>query len=260
MNEKQNGIDETELHAYVDGQLCPDRIDAVEAALADDDELAQRAKVYAAQNEEIRVLFGPVALEQTPGRLRPRRLARTGARRRWLAPLAASVVWLAVGLAGGWFAKDRLGVDAVADATRHVVSDAVSAHRVYAVETLHPVEVFADREAHLVKWLSKRLGHTIRMPDLSPLGFKLIGGRLLPSEGGAPAAQFMYEDSFGQRVTIYLAPYHSGVETTFQYQETQGASAFIWLEPDIAFAIAGNLPREPLLEVSKIVYDAYENQ
>lgn len=258
MNAKPYDIDESELHAWVDGQLADARRAAVEAAVAADDGLAERARAYRAQNDEIRALFGDAAHEPVPNHLRPRRIAARRNRRRWLVPLAASVVWLAIGLAGGWLAHDRLGEGAVVEASRHVASRALSAHRVYAVEVRHPVEVFADEEAHLVKWLSKRLGHQIRTPDLTPQGFRLVGGRLLPAEGGAPAAQFMYENAAGRRVTVYASLYRSGQETAFRYQTVQDIGAFIWLEPDMAYAVAGDIPREPLLAVSRIVYDTLE--
>lgn len=258
MSDERIEIDEAELHAWVDGQLAPDRVHAVETAAASDPMLAVRLRAYADQNRELGALFGAVADEPLPERLRASGIASRQARKRWLTPVAASIAWLAVGLAGGWLASNGLGGRDLVVASRHIAEEAVSAHRVYAVEVLHPVEVFADQEAHLVKWLSKRLGHDIHAPDLAPLGFKLVGGRLLPAGGGEPAAQFMYEDRAGRRVTVYVSLYHSGQETAFRYEEMQGAGAFVWLEPDMGYAIAGDIPREPLLAVSRIVYDTFE--
>ena len=254
MNDKSFEIDETELHAWIDGQLDSDRAGVVEAAIAADAGLAARANAYAEQNREIKALFGGVADEPLPERLRAENISSRQSRRRWLMPVAASVAWLAIGLAGGWLANGWLGDRALVDASRHVAQEALSAHRVYAVEVLHPVEVFADQEAHLVKWLSKRLGRDIQTPDLAPLGFKLVGGRLLPAKGGEPAAQFMYEDQTGRRVTVYVSLYESGQETAFRYQD----GAFVWLEPEMGYAIAGDIPREPLLAVSNIVYETFE--
>jgi len=258
MSDKPFAMDETELHAWIDGQLDTERADAVDAAVSADAGRATRAKAYADQNRGIRALFGGVADEPLPERLRMANIASRQTRRRWLIPVAASIVWLAAGLAGGWLANGWLGDRVLVEASRQVADEAMSAHRVYAVEVLHPVEVFADQEAHLVKWLSKRLGHDIRTPDLAPLGFQLVGGRLLPAEGGEPAAHFLYEDESGRRVTVYVSLYASGQETAFRYQETQGAGAFVWLEPEIGYAIAGDIPREPLLAVSKIVYETFE--
>jgi len=259
MNNERFEIDDAELHAWIDGQLAPDRAGAVEAAVASDPALAARLQAYSDQNRELRALFGAVADEPLPERLRAAGIASGQIRKRWMIPVAASIACLAVGLAGGWLGNDRLGGRALVEASRHVAEEAMSAHRVYAVEVLHPVEVFADQEAHLVKWLSKRLGHEIHTPDLAPLGFKLVGGRLLPAGGGEPAAQFMYEDRAGRRVTVYVSLYNSGQETAFRYQEVQGAGAFVWLEPEMGYAIAGDIPRDPLLAISKVVYETFES-
>lgn len=258
MNQKRHDIDEVELHAYVDGVLPRDRLEAVEAAIAAEAALAEKAAAYAAQNDQIRSLFGQVAAEPVPARLNPKRIAARQRRRRWLVPVAASVVWLAAGVAGGWFAHDRLGESVAVDATKQVAEQAVSAYRVYAVEVLHPVEVFAEQEQHLVNWLSKRLGYRIRTPDFSPAGFHLVGGRLLPAAAGAPAAQFMFEDRTGRRLTLYVAPNDTGEETAFRFQELDGVSAFVWLEQGMGFAMTGEMPRERLLELSKVVYRTFE--
>jgi anti-sigma factor RsiW len=258
MSDKSLKIEDGELHAWIDGQLGEDRLRAVEEAVAADPALAAKAEAYAAQNRQLAALFGAVASEPLPDRLRAVKLAARWSRRRWMVPLAASIAWLAIGVLGGWLGNDWIGERPLAEASRLVAAEAVSAHRVYAVEVLHPVEVFAEQEEHLVKWLSKRLGHDIRTPDLSPLGFTLVGGRLLPAEGGEPAAQFLYEDRSGRRVTVYAALFPSGQETAFRYQEMGGAGAFVWLEPEMGYAIAGDIPREPLLAVSKIVYETFE--
>lgn len=258
MNDKPVEIDEAELHAWIDGRLGEDRADAVEAAVAADAGLAARAQALADQNREIRALFGGVADEPLPERLRAANIAARQSRRRRLAPIAASIAWLAAGLAGGWLANDWLEDSSLTEASRHVAEEAMSAHRVYAAEVRHPVEVFADEEAHLVKWLSKRLGRDMRVPDLAPLGFQLVGGRLLPAEGGEPAAHFLYEDGTGRRVTVYVSLYKSGQETAFRYQESQGAGAFVWLDPERGYAIAGDIPRERLLAVSRIVYESFD--
>ena len=258
MNTKRYELDDADLHAWVDGRLDGQARAAVEAALAADPDLAARARAYIDQNHDIRALYDGIASEPLPDRLRPARIAAMQRRRRWLVPVAASILWLAVGLTGGWLAHDRLADFGVGGATRAMAAEAISAYRVYAVEKLHPVEVGVSDADHLMKWLSRRVGYAMTAPDLSPLGFGLVGGRLLPAADGEAAAQLMYEDASGRRVTLYVSRNDSGQETAFRYQEAKGVGAFIWLEPDFGFAIAGDLPRQPLLEVSKIVYEAFE--
>jgi anti-sigma factor RsiW len=120
------------------------------------------------------------------------------------------------------------------------------------VEARHTVEVNADQEAHLVQWLSKRLGRELIVPDLAPAGFRLMGGRLLPAEYG-PAAQFMYENGSGERLTLYL---RAGVrdETAFRYHQEGGIGAFCWSDEGFGYAIAAKADRELLLRIAELVH------
>jgi anti-sigma factor RsiW len=103
-----------------------------------------------------------------------------------------------------------------------------------------------------MQWLSKRLGRQLVTPDLSGAGFRLMGGRLLPAEDG-PAAQFMYENGTGERLTLYL---RSGIgdETAFRYHEKGGIGAFYWSDEGFGYAIAARADRDPLLRIAEIVY------
>ena len=95
----------------------------------------------------------------------------------------------------------------------------------YSAEKVHVVEVGADQKDHLVGWLSKRVGTPLVAPDLSAEGFQLVGGRLLPA-AEKPAAQFMYQDRAGTRISLYVTPDTGKAETGFQLYEEDGARAF----------------------------------
>ena len=79
-----------------------------------------------------------------------------------------------------------------------------------------------------------------------------MGGRLLPAEDG-PAAQFMYENGTGERLTLYL---RSGIgdETAFRYHGEGGIGAFYWSDEGFGYAIAARADRCPLLRIAEIVY------
>lgn len=242
-------IDEHELHAYVDGALSPERAAAVEASLAADPAAASRAETYRRQNELLRAALAPVLDEPVPPHLPAR-----PARRRFSAALryggfAASLILAAV---LGWFLRGE--APARADFGQTLAQRALIAHLVYAPEVLHPVEVEARQEEHLVGWLSKRLGVPIRAPHLQDAGFRLVGGRLLPGDE-KPAAQFMYEDAQGRRLTLYVGTNAGGSrETAFRYAETNGVSTFYWIEDTLGYALSGELERARLLQVAEAVY------
>jgi anti-sigma factor RsiW len=252
-------IEEDDLQAWVDGRLTPGDYAAVEDYFAAHRESRERWSQYADQREGLRAAFAGLAEKPLPARLRVARLTAEQRRRRQrqLARIAAAVALLLAGGIGGWVAHDLLPAftsSASAVLASAVFDDAIAAHRTYSVEVRHPVEIGASEEAHLVQWLSKRLGHQLIVPDLSALGFRLIGGRLLPADSG-PAALFMYEDGKGTRLSCYYLVADVAGETEFQFREQNGISAFYWVEDGLAYAIAANAPRDLLLRVAEIVYE-----
>ena len=79
MIDRNPAVAEEELHAYVDGELAPDRRVAVEAWLASHPEDAARVAQWRSQADAIRARFGMLASEPVPARFDLDNLAR-GAR------------------------------------------------------------------------------------------------------------------------------------------------------------------------------------
>ena len=119
------------------------------------------------------------------------------------------------------------------------------------------MEVGVQQEAHLLQWLSKRLGRPLKVPNLSALGYELVGGRLLPGEAGA-RAQFMFQNAGGERVTLYLGAVKSGdantKETAFRFLDDGAAPGFYWVDKGFGYALSGKLTRPALLGLANEVY------
>jgi anti-sigma factor RsiW len=252
-------VGEDELHARLDGQLPADRIAAVDEYVGRHPEEQKRWSDYAAQRQALREAFAFSPREPAPVRLRVERLLadRRRRRERWSA-LAAGIALFVSGGIAGWSAHNWSGHlfsaqrGAAATQARAVTADAITAYRTFSVEIRHPVEVDVSHEAHLVQWLSKRLGRPLVVPNLTAAGFQLMGGRLLPAEHG-PAAQFMYQNGKGERLTLYMRSGSGGV-TAFRYEEDAGIGAFYWSDQGFAYAIAAKADRNELLRIAEIVY------
>ena len=255
-------VSEAELHAYVDGQLPPGGRPQIEAWLGARPEEAERIAAYRHLNEELRALYGPVLGEPTPERLRaPLARPRSRGQGRWQPyGLAAAylLIGVAVGALAGWHLHAARAPAPVAVAG--IVKPAALAHATYTPEVRHAVEVGADQEAHLVGWLSKRLGTTLRAPKLEANGFSLVGGRLLPGAmrptgGPAPVAQFMYQTQAGRRLTLYVRNEADTRETAFRFAQESGVGVFYWIDRNIGYALSSaDLSREELLAVANSVY------
>jgi anti-sigma factor RsiW len=247
-------IGEDDLQGYVDGRLEPNRAAVVAKWLEEHPDSAARIAAEGAQREELRARLQAKANEPVPTRLRianiraarRRRLARAALR------VAAAVVLVFAGAAAGW---ELRGVTArQTGEIALLTADALAAHRTFVVEVRHPVEVDAGQEAHLVQWLSRRLGRELVAPDLAGLGYRLIGGRLLPAESG-PAAQLMYEADGGRRLTLYLRTEKGEDRTAFRYVDSGGVAAFYWIDNGFGYAVSGTADRQALLRVAERVYD-----
>lgn len=261
-------ITEDELQAYVDDALTPERRAAVDEHLARQPADAERAAVYRAQKLALKSLFQPVLDEPLPERLQglaaqplhsssPRGGAWSGGL--WQR-LAAGLVIAALGGVGGWLGHGQyLQGERVARLVP-LSHQAAVAHVVYSPDVRRPVEIAADQEEALVKWLSKRLGTPIRPPKLGGLGYELVGGRLLPGNSG-PVAQFMYHDASGQRMTLYVTT--EGTEkrdTGFRFAREGQVNVFYWVDGKFGYALSAGIDKGELAKVATAVYDQLEQK
>jgi len=238
-------ISEAELHSYVDGDLPEGAKAEIEAWLRAHPEDAERLRAYADQNALLRSLYNPVLEEPVPAALLA---VDPGAWRR----NAVAAVIFALGIGLGW------SVRGLSIAPQYVPVSlarlAATAHAVYSPEVRHPVEVPGNEEDHLVRWLSKRLGTTLKAPHLAPLGYDLVGGRLLSGPQG-PVAQFMYQDGRGQRLTLYVSRQRGEPrDTAFRFSQENQVSVFYWVDGNFGYALSGEMKREQLLQVAEVVY------
>jgi anti-sigma factor RsiW len=262
MTDPAGHVTESELQAYFDGELGPERRRAVEAHLATHPEDALRLESYRGHDMLIRRAYRTLAERPIPPRMLQTVMAQpvTRARRRWLLPAlaaAAAILLFLAGTTSGWYGRALLAPDALRLHT--LVADAAAAHLVYAVEVRHPVEVPATEQDHLATWLGRRLDVPLRVPDLSASGYELVGGRLLPAEQGRPAAQLMYQDVGGRRVTLYVRTIPGNQHTAFRFAREGDLSALYWEDGNVAWVLVGELPRARLLELANQVYAALQN-
>ena len=249
-------ITEADLQAYADGRLDAERRGEVEAWLAARPDEAERIDAYRRLGEELRGLYDPVLSEALPPALAG---AASPLRRRW-SRFAAVASWVALGAAvgaiGGWELRDSRTVAApAADVGALMARRAAVAHVTYSPEVRHPVEVGADQEAHLVAWLSKRVGAPLRAPKLEAVGYSLVGGRLLPGDNG-PVAHFMYQTNRGTRITLYVRTEIAGNrETAFRYAREGNVSVFYWVDRKLGYALSSaDISKDDLLKVANAVY------
>jgi len=248
-------VDEADVHGYVDGQLPRERVADVEAALAGDPEIAERVAAMRALNSAMRDALDPALSDPIPERLLAAATAparRAASWRRYAAAAFAAAATLVVGIGIGWLGRDALIERAGTPTT--FARQAAFAHALYAADVNRPVEVWANEEKRLVTWLTKRLGFTVRAPDLNGVGYTLVGGRLVAGNE-MPTALFMYENADRQRLSLQVRKQASGTgEAAFRYAVENNVGVFYWIDDSCGYAISGTLDRVQLLKIAHVVY------
>lgn len=244
----QRDVTESDLHAWLDGEVPDARREEIETYVAAHPDVAARIEAYRRIDRAVGAQFDTVLDEPVPARLMQRRSRSSKVMR-----FAAVAGWIFLGGVAGWHLHGAKVTDFRSEPPSWARRAAV-AHAVYSPEVRHPVEVAADQEAHLVAWLSKRLGTPLKIPRLDGLGFALVGGRLLPGDQGA-VAQFMYQDGQGQRLTLYVrANREENRETAFRFAQAGNVRQFYWIERGLGYALSGEISKEELLRVATTVH------
>ena len=260
-------LTEDEIHALVDGQLTSANRVALQARLALDGAAQATLLQWQQQRAALRSLHQPLLDEALPATLLAAAQQTAASQQEinqwWRWGGMAAAVLLAFGV--GWFSHTAwqfgapLPALARAPAVQDFARQARLAHVVYSPELRHPVEVTAAEQEHLVQWLSKRVGKPLKVPNLGPQGYELMGGRLLPGDAGA-RAQFMFQNAAGIRITLYLGALDKAAvgadarETGFRFAPDAAVPSFYWIDQGFGYALAGPVPRDALMKLAEAVY------
>lgn len=245
---------ERDIHLHLDGELPADEAAAFEAWLAAHPEMQALSQRYAEDRDRLRAALAGVIDEPVPVRLSDRLTTRQRTVPLWLRYAAAAVLLVMGGLAG-YFVSEEMQHDRL----EQLADSAIDAHVIYAAEKSRAVEVAADQREQLQGWLSARVGVKLAAPDLTAQGYEFLGGRLLPF-GKEPAAQFMYQDAAGKRVSIYFTRDETGETTKLDFKGEASARALYWLRNGYGCVITGDLPDDALRAMARATYQQVISQ
>jgi len=250
-------IENWALHAYADGELQGEEKAKIEKLLAGDAEARRVLADIRAQKAELHKAYDGVLTENVPPQLL--RAAKgvpvlKPPRNRWA--MVAALGTMLIGGAVGWSIRGLDGGTAVAEA---LPQRALDAFTVYSPETKHPVEVLGADKDHLQMWLSKRIGVALSIPDLTPQGYTLVGGRLLP-DGAKAAGLIMYEDAAKRRLVVYVAGNPSHTEEALKIEQHGPLVTCFWVEPDMVYSMAGPQSQAEMTTLAQALHEGFDKQ
>lgn len=235
-------ITEDDLHAFIDDRLDAARRSEVGAYLEAHPDVARRVSDYRAQSSLLEAALGPVAEEPIPPELDLSHMVENRQRqhppRRWMLA-AAAVALVCAGLAGGWTLRGYTlpasrGIDALAQ-------EATASYAVYAPDRFRPVEIRAEDRGALVAWTREQLGRAIEIPNLAASGYRLMGGRVVPTDHGA-AALFMYDDDKGSRLVMFVRPMAIDKDMPMSLHARGDVNGYAWADGGLGYSLTGSVP------------------
>lgn len=239
-------INEDDLQAFVDGALDAERHQDVASFLETNEDAATRVSAYQQGSTALRSALAPIAAEPIPSRLN---LASIIDRKRptnkiRIAPMvAAAVVLLAIGASGGWLLKGYSmppteGVAALAQ-------EASASYSAFAADRLRPVEVRADGSDDLKNLVSVTIGGSAIIPDLSKAGYRLMGGRVVPTPHGS-GLMLMYDDDKGNRLVMLTRRMQVDQDKPMVASDQHDIRGWSWARNGLGYSLVGAIGSEHL--------------
>lgn len=270
-------VDESELHAFVDGELDAESRRRIEDHLHRHAEDAALVEGWRRQNAALRAAFVQTAKEPPPGlrsasvtslrslgsgvnwaRFSPSKAASLRAMRRSdtsrrpprRPTIVTTLLTLFAGalVAGGALLAFTGPAAPPAEKIARPPADpaSFSARAQIAFQTFVPdaraVEIGADRGAELSAWLDERAGFG-RLPDLGAAGLELLGGRLVPGVFG-PAGLLIYRSGAGARAILYFERAAGERQSGPPPRTASGLATAEWRAGGLAFVLMGPLSDE----------------
>ncbi|MDX7951896.1 hypothetical protein P7D22_12015 [Lichenihabitans sp. Uapishka_5] len=265
---------DVDLHAFVDGQVSPERRALIDAYLKVTPEEASRVDLWRRQNEAVRTIFAGAASEPVPlwltigqvasGRARApnnsrdaiqdNRLPRSKPSRpvgasarpagvgRLLRPIGVAVVAFLAGAAmPSLLPALPTAIENWLPATprmgqmRRVAERTIEAHRTFSVDPDRPVEITDQPAGALAAWFRHHVAVPVRVPDLTKLGWTLRGGRVVPADQG-PAALMVYENAVGDRLSLLVAGVNNPNLSDTSFALLPGPT-LTWLDGPVGFGL-----------------------
>jgi anti-sigma factor RsiW len=225
------------LIAYVDGQLEPEEMLAVEELLATDAAARQQVRVYRETATLLRAACADAVYERPPLQIEwtPRPTARAW---HW-SMLRRAAVWLLIVAAG--FAAGQVVSMPQTSAHAQLMDEVSDYHRFFAAaDRRHLAEIPPERTDEFIAWLNA-VGLDARPADLAPLGYAFAGGRMYVVDE-QPIGEFFFVRPGEAPVGICITK-RNGEGKALQFDERDGMILASWGAGDYTYVVVGTPDR-----------------
>jgi len=160
---------------------------------------------------------------------------------RWVPAVAALIV---VATIGALLVTNRLR-----SSHDQLIASAVLAGHIRSLQAEHLIDV-PSSDRHTVKpWFQGKLDFSPPVPDLSELGWILVGGRL-DYLAGQPVAVIVYKRKL-HNINVFVWPNHGSADSTIKQEDAQGYQIFHWNGAEMTYWVVSDLNSAELLDLAK---------
>ena len=264
-------LDEERLQDYIDGRMSDRERAEFAAYLLANADAAGYADDLRKHNEALKLVGADVLDEPIPERFleilkaaddaqkashtpAPNRSGGWTKRRLAMPQAAAVALMFSVGVATGWFGHSHLNQGPTLD--QIALNSGRDAYLLYAVESSFPVEFTSERATELGEWVSRVFSTKVSPPELDELGYKFIGGRVLPwSDGNFGFYLFEKEDK--SRIAMVWWPRKTPPSPLSEILNYQGVRAQFWGTEGFGFAVYADEVNKDLETVTGSAFEFY---
>jgi anti-sigma factor RsiW len=130
-----------------------------------------------------------------------------------------------------------------------VIASAVLAGHIRSLQPGHLIDV-PSSDRHTVKpWFQGKLDFSPPVPDLSELGWTLVGGRLDYLDK-RPVAALVYRRRL-HNINVFLWPNHGAAEDALREEDAQGYQILHWNGAETTYWVVSDLNNTELLQLAQ---------
>jgi anti-sigma factor RsiW len=158
--------------------------------------------------------------------------------------LPAAAVLLVVTTIGALFVMNSFR-----SSHQQIIASAVLAGHIRSLQPNHLIDV-PSSDRHTVKpWFQGKLDFSPPVPDLSELGWTLVGGRL-DYVDGRPVAVIVYQRRM-HNINVFLWPNRGSTDEAIRQEEVQGYQILHWNGAEMTYWVVSDLNNAELLEFAR---------
>ena len=246
-------VEDEALHALIDGELPESERAEVEAAIAADAHLSNRAALFRADKARLAEIYGRVADLPLPSKWidmveRRPQASRTFLPVQTIAAIAAALLVLVGGPV--LYRQSTPHEEAIVQEALAARSNDLPAGQIISVKT--PAQSTAVTRA-----IRSALAMPVHAPDLSRMGYALVGVRTYNRASSGKAVELLYRHAGNRTFALYVRK-PTGPPRFDQYRQGN-LRVCIWQDDVIGTVMTGEMPAAEMQRLASLAYTGLES-